>query len=155
MKPQKDRTLRVIALFKLAKGLALLILALGVLHLLHRDVSEMLTHWLEKLRVDPGNKYAARLLSKAGLMDDKKVEIVSALTFFYSAIFLTEGTGLFLQKRWAEWFTVITTASFIPLEIYELCKHVSAVKVVLLLANAVIVVYLVYHLKAEKQSRLG
>ena len=147
MAQENDRTLRLIAFFKLAKGLVLLLLAVGTLRLLHKDVAEVLQRWLDMLRIDPGNKYAASLLSRAGLLDDKKLEVVSALTFGYAAIFLTEGVGLFLQKRWAEWLTVFATGSFIPLEVYEIFKHVSAVKIVLLVGNVAIVWYLIYRLK--------
>ena len=144
---KNDRTLRLIAYFKLAKGLVLLLLAVGTLRLLHKDVAEVLQRWLDMLRIDPGNKYAASLLTKVGVIDDKKLEVVSALTFGYAAIFLTEGVGLFLQKRWAEWLTVFATGSFIPLEVYEIFKHVSAVKIVLLVGNVAIVWYLIYRLK--------
>jgi uncharacterized membrane protein (DUF2068 family) len=147
MTQPKDRTLRIIAYFKLLKGTVLFILAIGVLHLLSRDVGEMLKHWLDLLRIDPENKYAASLLSRAGLLNNKKIEALSALTFAYSGMFLTEGIGLFLEKRWAEWFSVIATASFIPLEVFEACKHVSAVKIVLVIANMGIVGFLILRLK--------
>lgn len=152
MAEQKDRTLRAIAYFKLVKGIVLFILAIGVLRLLHRDVGEMLEHWLNKLRIDPENRYSASLLSKAGLLDDKKLEVVSALTFVYSAMFLTEGVGLFLEKRWAEWFSVIATASFIPIEIFEVCKHLSIVKIILVLANIGIVWFLIFRLNKPVKS---
>lgn len=149
MAQNNDHTLRLIAYFKLAKGVFLLLLAAGTLRLLHKDVAELLQNCLDMARIDPGNKFAASLLSKAGVLDDKKLEVVSALTFGYAAIFLTEGVGLFLRKRWAEWFTVIATGSFIPVEIYEIEKHVSAVKIVLLVGNVVIVWYLVHRLKKK------
>ena len=151
MAQKNDHTLRLIAYFKLVKGFVLLLLAVGALRLLHKDVAEVLQTWLDMLRIDPGNKYAASLLSKAGVLDDKKLEMVSALTFGYAAIFLTEGVGLFLQKRWAEWLTVFATGSFIPLEVYEIFKHVSAIKIVLLVGNVAIVWFLIYRLKRPKQ----
>jgi uncharacterized membrane protein (DUF2068 family) len=147
MAQQKDRTLRAIAYFKLAKGAVLFILAIGVLRLLHRDIGGILEHWFNKLRVDPENKYAASLLSKAGLLNVKKLEVVSALTFLYSAMFLTEGVGLFLEKRWAEWFSIIATASFIPIEILEVWKHLSILKIILVVANIGIVGFLISRLK--------
>jgi len=147
MAQKKDHALRAIAYFKLVKGAALFVLAIGVLHLMHRDVGEMLEHWFNKLRIDPENRYAASLLSKAGLLNERKIEVVSALTFVYSAMFLTEGGGLFFQKRWAEWFSVIATASFIPVEIFEVCKHVSIVKLILVAANMGIVGFLIFRLQ--------
>jgi uncharacterized membrane protein (DUF2068 family) len=47
-----------------------------------------------------------------------------------------------MRKHWAEYFTVITTAAIIPLEIWELAKRFSGAKIVVLVVNAAIVVYL-------------
>jgi uncharacterized membrane protein (DUF2068 family) len=66
---------------------------------------------------------------------------------------LTEGTGLLLGKRWAEYFTVIATSSFIPLEIYEIARRVDEARIVLLLINIAIVIYLVLELYRDRQHR--
>ena len=72
---------------------------------------------------------------------------LSVGTFFYAGIYLTEGVGLILRKRWAEYLTIISTAAFIPLEIYEIAKHVGVVRALVLLVNIVIVTYLVLDLR--------
>lgn len=64
-------------------------------------------------------------------------------TFVYAALLLTEGTGLLLRKRWAEYFTIITTACLIPLEVYEIVRRVTAVKTAILIINFAIVAYLI------------
>jgi uncharacterized membrane protein (DUF2068 family) len=84
------------------------------------------------------------------MLDDRRLKELSAGTFIYAAIFLTEGVGLALGKRWAEYFTIITTSSFLPLEIYELVKHVSVPKILALLINLAVVVYLVRELRRTK-----
>jgi uncharacterized membrane protein (DUF2068 family) len=62
---------------------------------------------------------------------------------------LTEGIGLLLRKRWAEYFTIITTGGLVPLEIYEIARHVTAAKIVVLALNVAIVVYLVVRVREE------
>ncbi len=141
-----------IALFKWFKGTLLIVLAVGFLKLLHRDVGEVFEGFANKLRVDPDNRYLGALLAKLNMLDDKKLEALSALTFAYSALFLTEGTGLFFEKRWAEFLTIIATASFIPVELYELCKAPSVVKALMLALNAGIVVFLIVTLRRSKRS---
>jgi uncharacterized membrane protein (DUF2068 family) len=64
---------------------------------------------------------------------------------------LTEGTGLLLGKRWAEYFTIIATSSFIPLEIYELYRHVDLTRVALLLINIAVVIYLVFEVARNRR----
>ena len=46
------------------KGVSLLIIAFGLLRLLHRDVAEVTQHWIEVLRVDPDNRFIHRALMK-------------------------------------------------------------------------------------------
>lgn len=137
----------LIAAFKLLKGLVLLAVGIGVLHLLHRDVAALADHWINAFRVDPHSRYLHWLLSKLPMLDDRKLKELSVGTFIYSAIFLTEGTGLALSKRWAEYFTIITTASLLPLEVYELIHHATVAKVVALILNIVVVLYLIRELR--------
>src|SRR5580658_10786885 len=142
-----SRGLMLIAAFKLLKGFALLAVAIGALRLLHRDVAGVTDQWVNAFRVDPHNHYIHWLLEKLAKVDDHKLRELSVGTFIYAAVFLTEGTGLAFRKRWAEYFTIITTASFLPLEVYEIIHHVTVAKSVALILNIAVVVYLVRELR--------
>jgi uncharacterized membrane protein (DUF2068 family) len=61
----------------------------------------------------------------------------------YAGFFLNESVGLWLEKRWAEWFAVIITSSMVPIEIYEIYRYPTLVQIVVLVLNFVIIVYLV------------
>jgi uncharacterized membrane protein (DUF2068 family) len=78
----------------------------------------------------------------------KQLKDASVGTFVYAGLLLTEGTGLSLRKRWAEYFTIITTAGLIPLEAYEIHRHVTAITVVLLI-NVAIVIYLIVRVRRK------
>jgi uncharacterized membrane protein (DUF2068 family) len=146
------RGLWLIAAFKLLKGFALLAMGIGALRLLHTNVAAMLEHWINVFRVDPHNHFINLLLEKLSILDDRRLKELSAGTFVYSAIFFTEGIGLALRKRWAEYFTIITTSSLLPLEIYELARHASAGKILALLINLVVVAYLVNELRTSRKK---
>lgn len=137
----------LIAGFKLFKAILLLAAALGTMKLLHRDVKETLTGWARQLHVDPQGKKANAVISRATGLSPLQLEGVAGGELFYSGLLFTESVGLLLRRRWAEYFTVITTATFIPLEIYELLEKVSAVKVGVLVVNIAIVLYLMRRLK--------
>ena len=62
----------------------------------------------------------------------------------YALVEGVEAVGLWLAKRWAEYLTLIVTASFLPLEVYELSHRFTPFKVVAFLINVAIVVYLLY-----------
>jgi uncharacterized membrane protein (DUF2068 family) len=146
-----DRALFAIAVFKWTKGLLLLGLAAGAISLFHKDVQSQVETWINACRIDPGNRYVAACLDKLDLVHTHELKELSFLSAFYAAIFLTEGTGLALRKRWAEYFTIIATALFIPLEVYELCKGASVVKLLVLLGNIAIVGFLI-HLVRSKEA---
>ncbi len=128
---------------------------IGTLKLLHGDIAASVDRWVDVLRVDPDNHYIHPVLSKILVVSPKQLRELSIGTFFYAALFLTEGTGLLLRRRWAEYFTTISTAALVPLEIYELAKHFSALKVVVLLINLAIVVYLIARLRGPRESTVN
>jgi uncharacterized membrane protein (DUF2068 family) len=136
-------TLLLIALFKLIKGILLLAVGIGALKLLHRDVAQTVAHWVDILRVDPDNRFIHRILTRVLTVTPAQLRAASAGTFVYAGLLLTEGLGLLFRKRWAEYFTIITTAGLIPLEVYELSRRVSTAKVAVLIINVAIVAYLV------------
>jgi uncharacterized membrane protein (DUF2068 family) len=141
------RTLYVIGAFKLFKGLVLFAVGLGALRLFNRNVAAEFYNWANAFRVDPGNHYLRRFLVRVSILDKKELKEVTAGTFFYSAIFLNEGAGLLMRKRWAEYLTLFVTATFIPLEVYELVRQASLAKGFVLLLNVAVVAYLAMNLR--------
>jgi uncharacterized membrane protein (DUF2068 family) len=150
LQTQKSNTLLLIGLFKLFKGFTLLVVAFGALRFLHHDLSQSIEHWIKVLRIDPENHYVNAVMARALNINPKQLKELSIGTFFYAAVFLTEGTGLLLRKRWAEYFTIISTGALIPLEVYEIVKHVTPIKIAVMLLNVAIVVYLVLRLRNER-----
>jgi uncharacterized membrane protein (DUF2068 family) len=146
----RDKWLKVIGSVKLLKGLLLLALAAGALNLLRPNVAAQLTEWIERLSVDPRSHYFRAIAGKLAGLDSRKVLLWTVGTFCYGALFVTEGIGLLLARRWAEYFSAIITGSFLPLEIYELARKFSVLKLIVIIVNTAIFVYLVWRLKTEK-----
>jgi uncharacterized membrane protein (DUF2068 family) len=144
------RTLYLIAAFKLVKGLLLVAVGVGAHRYLHRNAALDVYQWANTFRVDSGNRYVHALLKRFANLDPKTLRELSVGTFLYAALFLTEGTGLLLRKRWAEYFTTIVTCSFIPLEVYELVRRATSVKGIVLALNAAVVVYLIVDLRRRR-----
>ena len=150
---KKHRGLMAIAALKFVNGIGLLALGLGALHFLHSDVAKEFAHWMELLRADPHNRYLLWLVQKLSNVDEHRLRQLSVGTFFYSALFLCEGTGLALAKRWAEYLTIITTASLMPLEMYEIYVHLTWPRAVVLVVNIAVVAYLVWELRRTKKRK--
>ena len=152
-KRESATVLVLIALFKLVKALALVAIGIGALKYLHKDLAARVLHWVNVLRVDPDNRFIHPLLAKAFSVTPKQLRELSAGTFFYASLLGIEGIGLLLRKHWAEYFTIITTGALLPLEVYELVKHVTVVKIIVLVINAAIVWYLVVRVRSHRHQR--
>ncbi len=152
MKTSNNTLIRLIALFKLVKAAILIAVGVGAFKLLHRDMATALEHWVMMLGLDPGNQWIDSALQKALNLSPNKIKLLGVGSFIYAGLFLIEGIGLWLVKRWAEWFTVIITSSLVPIEIYELSHHPSVTKVLVLIINIAVVVYLIYRIKSHRMS---
>jgi uncharacterized membrane protein (DUF2068 family) len=150
MKSSDKGVLRLIAAFKLLKAGLLIALGVGAFKLLHQDVASVVEHWIEALKLDPGNRFVDAALSKASDLTPDQIKKLGLGSFIYAGLFLTEGIGLWLLKYWAEWLTVIITSSLIPIEIYEIHRHPTPAKVVVLVLNVAIVVYLLYRIRSPR-----
>ena len=149
MSSKQGGLLRLIAVFKLLKAALLIVAGIGILRMMHGDIANVLEHWVMRLGLDPGNRYIDRLLAGATNLPPHKIGEFGAGSLIYAGLFLTEGIGLWLQKRWGEWATVIITGSGIPLEVYEIHRHLSALKIVVLVINVAVVGYLIYRIRKE------
>jgi uncharacterized membrane protein (DUF2068 family) len=68
--------------------------------------------------------------------------LVGAVLAAYALVEGIEAVGLWYGRRWAEYLTFLVTASLLPLEIYELTERLSPLKVITLLINIAVVLYL-------------
>jgi uncharacterized membrane protein (DUF2068 family) len=139
---RSKRTIRLIGVFKLVKATLLVLLAFGAFRAAHGGVVDSIHELARVLRVDPHGAMMEGLIAKVSGVSPERLRLLSLGTLVYAALFATEGIGLLLAKVWAEWLAVVSTAGFIPLEILSLVRHATALHVVVLIVNIVIVAYL-------------
>lgn len=151
--PEHRRGLLLIGLFKLSKAILSVALGVGALRLLHKDIAAVVLHVADVLKIDPENHLVSLLLSKADLIGAQQLRHFSFLTFTYAALCLIEGTGLMLEKRWAEYFTVTLTTLALPWECFELYKAFTVARIVLLILNLAVLAYLIWLLRRDLPRR--
>ena len=142
-----DHGIFFIAIFKLVKAVLLILVAIGAFSLLDDHTRQATGFHIGQLTSDPHYHYLQKFGSLLGFASRQEVEMVSLGSIFYAALFATEGIGLLLRKRWAEYFTTIVTASFLPLEIYEISRRAGSIKIAILIINIAILVYLLSRLR--------
>jgi len=148
----EDRALKWIGGVKLFQALVLLIVATGILSNIHNDLQASVVRWAHRLHFDQDNHFFSLLLEKLGLVTQQQLKQLTWLTFIYAIVFLAEGIGLMMKKRWAEYLTIVVTGSLIPLEISETVRHFGPIKAVLLVFNVGIVWYLIRLLRKQKKE---
>jgi len=144
--------LRVIAIYEAVKTIGLLLVAGAAFHLNRTQNFDHLVHWLEHLSLADSNGLRWKLVALLQQMGPSKFVAIGIVALAYALLFGIEGVGLWLGKRWAEWFTVIATGSLIPLELYETLYHFGWLKLATLIGNVAIIVYLV---RVARQPRSG
>ena len=145
-----DNGLLLIGIFKLAKSLFFFCIGIGAIHLLHKDLSDEVMRLATALRFDPESRVVGLVMDKVDLIDAERLREIGFATFAYSALALTEGVGLLLQKVWAEYLTLILTISFLPWELYELERRPSWGRLALLVINLLVLWYLIWLLKRKR-----
>ncbi|MBK7707093.1 MAG: DUF2127 domain-containing protein [Acidobacteria bacterium] len=147
---ERHWTIHLLAGVKLLKGILLFVVAIKLLTLLNRDVGEWFADFIARHRIDPENKIVHGLIEKIAGINRNNLIAFSVGSFLYSALQITEGVGLWLEKRWAEMLTVVATSLLIPVEIYEIIEKFTFLRVAALVVNLFIVWYLATRLKDEK-----
>ncbi len=151
----RDQWLIVIGGFKIMGGLLLISFGFGLLHFLHRDVGDLLLRAATSVRLDPESHFVNLLLTSVDKLTPHRMRLISAGVFGYAILHLVEGTGLVLEKPWAEWLTIALTASFLPWEMYELIRHLNWIKVGVTLINIAVLIYLVRVQQLRHRARQG
>jgi uncharacterized membrane protein (DUF2068 family) len=141
----KQGTLRLIILYKFLAGILHLTLAIGMLGLLNKESEETLLSFITSFNINLNMSYIEGLIKDAYLLSNKVILAAFAVFFFFSLLAFLESYGLHIRQRWGEWLTVISTATFIPYEVYEIIVRISPGRIVLLIVNCLIVYYLAKH----------
>src|SRR5213592_417860 len=143
---------KLIALFKIAKGLLLLILGISMLFLNARTRwMDALSNWIADEILLEHSKGVAFLLHKLqAVLAGGTLRATGLLALFYSAVLFTEGIGVYMQQRWAELLMIFATAGLIPIEVRHLWHRPGLVSALILLANCFIVWFLYRVLKRDK-----
>jgi uncharacterized membrane protein (DUF2068 family) len=149
---RRVRYLKLIALFKIGKGVLLLLVAVSLLFLNARTRwMDALSNWTADQILLEHSKSVTYLLHRLqAVLAGGMLRATGLLALFYSAVLFTEGIGVYMQQRWAELLMIFATAGLIPIEVRHLWHRPGLVSALILLANCFIVWFLYSVLKRDK-----
>lgn len=131
----------------MVKASLLILAGLGALSLLRPSVAMAVREWLADFSIRQGYRLVERLLQILNIASPRQMTLAGLASICYGLLFATEGIGLWLERRWAEYLTIFTTASLIPFELYELARALTLFRALALAVNVAGVVYLIYRLR--------
>ncbi|MFP5234961.1 MAG: DUF2127 domain-containing protein [Acidobacteriota bacterium] len=144
----------LIAFYKLLGALFFVAIGVGALRLLHKDIGDVLWHELiEVLRLNPESRVVNFIFAKAELLNDPLLRRIGFAAFCYAALGIVEAVGLYFERAWAELLTLVITASFLPIELHEILRRVTWVRVSVFAVNVAVLLYLFWLLGERAAQR--
>jgi uncharacterized membrane protein (DUF2068 family) len=139
--------LRLIAAERVVRGALLIAAGIYLFGHLKSDFGKLADKWMRKLELDPNRHFLHRIVEHLHNLTTNEVKIFAFLAVGYGLLELVEGVGLWLDRLWAEFLTVIATTLLVPLEVYELVRKPGPVKAAGIVVNVLIVLYLARRLR--------
>ncbi len=144
---EHDAFIKVIIAERIVKAVVLTALGIGLIVAGHNG---WLDYWVDvaenQLNLNVGRSIIMQLLLKALVYIGgfNHITLLAVSAIIYAALEATEGIGLAMRRRWAEYLTVIATGILIPYEAYEVATRPTLFKAGALLLNLAVVGYLAY-----------
>jgi uncharacterized membrane protein (DUF2068 family) len=147
--------LAAIAVFKLVKGGLLLLVGVGLLQLVHAEIATLFSLLIETFHLKADSRLIHALVLKVDALQPHSVLVAGLVSLGYAGLLLAEGIGLWLEFSWAAYLTVVSTSLLLPFELYEVIEQVTILRILVLLVNLVIVLYLINQLKRHTLRSRG
>lgn len=144
--------MRAVAVVEGAKAAIVLLFGFGLLSLVHHDVQRAAERIVRSLHLDPVSKFPSIFLKWAGHVTDAQLLLGASLAVLYVLVRSVEAYGLWYERRWAEWFALVSCGVYLPYEIYHMWHHFGWIKAGIYLTNLTVFLYMAYALRHTKEQ---
>jgi uncharacterized membrane protein (DUF2068 family) len=116
----------------------------GLAHAIRGDVGEFAEHLVHRMHLDAAKRFPRIFIDLANNLSDGQLWALASLALAYSLFRFAEAYGLWFERRWGEWIAALSGGIYVPVEIYELTRGVSTVKIAALVLNTLVVAYMCF-----------
>ncbi|MGE5641237.1 MAG: DUF2127 domain-containing protein [Clostridia bacterium] len=145
--------LRAVAVFEALKGLLALLAAGGLFYFIPRDFRHLAVELVGRLHLNAGKSYPDVFLRIVEDATNPQLWLIASLVLAYAAVRFTEAYGLWFERAWGEWVAAVSGAIYVPLELYEISRRVTWIRVSALVLNIGIVALMAFALWKRKRRR--
>lgn len=151
--PKHKKGLRTVATIEFSKGIGGILVAFGLLALLHKDLWDVADTLLRFFHINPDRHFAQAILDLADRVTDAQLLGFAGGAFAYSTLRFIEAYGLWRTRVWAEWLAILSGLVYLPFEIHGLMVKSTPFRWSVLLINLVLVGYVAYVRFSEERRR--
>ncbi len=146
----EKKGVRAIAIFEAVKGCLGIIVGIGLIALMRRDLTVFAENLIDALHFDPAGNFAQKFIENVSKINETNIFLVIGICVLYVLVRFVEAYGLWFLRPWAEWFAIAAGAIYVPFEVYELVKKPTFVRAGILVFNLALIAYL-YHFRKEQK----
>jgi uncharacterized membrane protein (DUF2068 family) len=146
--------LRAVAVFEAFKGTLALLAAGGLFYLIPHDFRHLAVELVGRLHLNAGKSYPNVFVRILEDTSNTQLWLIACLVVVYATVRFVEAYGLWRSRGWAEWLAAASGAIYVPVEVYELSRGFSWIKLAALVLNLAIVVFMVFALRARSSRGL-
>jgi uncharacterized membrane protein (DUF2068 family) len=145
--------LRAIAMFEVIKAAISFLLGCALFHLMHKNLDDIAGRVVQVLHVNPQGMLSNLLFELASHFSNRNLWVLALGTLAYASVIATQAYGLWREREWAQWLSLLSTALYLPPELYWMLGHPGWLKCDVLVINIVIFLFMV-SLRVNARSRV-
>ncbi len=150
---RQRRVLQAVGTFEFFKGIFVLLMGFCALALVHKDVWLYAESLLALFHINTDRHSAQLFLDFADNATDARLWAAARIAFAYAVLRFTEAYGLWRCRTWAEWVALVSGALLMPLEVRELLRGVTALRVAVFVGNLAVVLFMLYIIRTNRRER--
>jgi len=144
---------RTVATIEFTKGVVVVLAALGVFSMRHKDIWGIAESFLEFFHANPYNHYVGVFIDLVYRVSDMHLWKIALAASLYTIIRFVEAYGLWRLRPWAEWLAAASGAIYIPFEMMDMLRKPTPFRTLVLVVNVAIVAYMLYIRMEAMQKR--
>ena len=143
---------RIVAVIEALKGLVVVVAGFGLLSVARRGVQQVVEELMPHLHLNPAREHPNIFLQAMQHLGNAHLQWLALAAMAYALLRFVEAFGLWRGRAWAEWLAVISGGIYLPFEIYELTRGITALRLATFLANLLVVAVMIMALYARRRT---